>query len=178
MNSRRKQIASLSQQALKLWGEGKFAESEAMYRDAISLFEETHNCGSFELSQQLAGVLAAQNRDGESLKYYQRALQYALKYDNNDENQNSIQLSRYFLGEQLCRMTMYDEVLDCIDQSIQKCESKNGLLLHLKAIALFKLKREEEAKVIAHQSLNAISNSVQKEKIRKILQNEIGEMIE
>lgn len=163
-------------EALNLWTNKEYEKSEILYRDIIATIDKTDERVPFELYQQLAGTLAAQNKDEQALQIHQFVMD---KYAENQEI-SAVQFAMisYFLSKQLYKMKQYNKVLEHTELALASSSVCDNLLLMLKALVLFKLGKTAMSHNVAHQALNTTSNMQQKESIIQQFQDETGIFLE
>lgn len=162
------EASALAVKALELWEAGMLSESEAKYREAVALAEESESYQLPDYCSQLAQVLSRAGRIEEATEYHQRAISEALR-QGADDNSSLTSILRYFFAEHLMATDRPNQALEILAPSLKASAHSKNLLRMVEAEALWKLGRKPEARAAAKDALRLSSREEQKERIRQRL---------
>lgn len=111
--------------AAVLDGLGRYAESEALYRRALAVFERVYSPGHEEIAvilHNLGSVLAARGMDGEAERHYRRAL--ALKESLFGPDSPDAAMTRNNLGKLLFRTARPQEAAALLRRAVTILEAR------------------------------------------------------
>jgi tetratricopeptide (TPR) repeat protein len=162
------EASELATKALELWEAGMLSESEAKYREAVALAEETESYQLPDYYSQLAQVLSRAGRIEEATEYHQRAISEALR-QGSDNDSSLTGILRYFFAEHLMAIDMPHQTIEILGPSLKGSAHSKNLLRMVEAEALWKLGRKAEAMAAAEDALRLSSTEDQKERIRQRL---------
>jgi Tfp pilus assembly protein PilF len=150
---------------LELWQEGRLAEAESLYQDALAEVDPGHY-RSADVHSAYAGLLTRLNRPTEAGRHYERALQLELQHEP-DESHAAVVSARYLLGEHYLRMGEADSARRVVAPSLEAAVQPLAWLVE--AEALFMCGSTTDARRAAERALALAANDGQRERIRERL---------
>ena len=149
-------------EAFDLAEQGRLAEAEQRYRDALADADSRHY-RTPDIHGEYASLLTRLNRSTEAGRHYERALELELENDPNEASA-PVLIARYFLGEHYLRMGEPDSARRAIAPSLTAAERPLAWLVETEA--LFLSGDVEGARRAGERALSMCANDEQRERIR------------
>jgi tetratricopeptide (TPR) repeat protein len=153
---------SLRAEAFDLWQEGRLAEAEQRYLQALS-HADPRDYRMPDVHSQYARLLSQMHRDTEAVRQYERALQLELR-NEPDEAHPAVVAARYVLGEHYLHMGEADSARRVVAPSLAAADKPLAWIVE--AEALFLSGSAAEARAAADRAIALSADSGQRERIR------------